>query len=81
MFTLEINGKELNLSFGMGFVRDINETVKQPLTARRGSLLNAALRLLLALLLTAILKHLQTFSIPRQDTRAGKSSATRSTQF
>lgn len=30
MFTLEINEKEYNFSFGMGFVRDINETVKTP---------------------------------------------------
>lgn len=36
MFTLEINGKELNLSFGMGFVRDINETVKQPIDGAPG---------------------------------------------
>lgn len=36
MFTLEINGKEINLSFGMGFVRDINETVKQPIDGAPG---------------------------------------------
>lgn len=36
MFTLEINGKELALSFGMAFVRDINETVKQPIDGAPG---------------------------------------------
>ena len=36
MFTLDINGKEYNFSFGMGFVRDINETVKQPIDGAPG---------------------------------------------
>ena len=36
MFTLDINGKELTLSFGMAFVRDINETVKQPIDGAPG---------------------------------------------
>lgn len=30
MFTLTINGNDYDLSFGMKFVRDINETVKAP---------------------------------------------------
>lgn len=36
MFTLEIKGTEYNFSFGMGFVRDINETVKQPIEGAPG---------------------------------------------
>lgn len=36
MFTLSINGKDIDLSFGMGFVRDINETVKQPIDGAPG---------------------------------------------
>lgn len=59
MFELEINGKNYELSFGMGFVRMINETVKVPVEGVAGMFAKRGLNYAIGSLIDGDIEKLQ----------------------
>lgn len=59
MFELEINGKNYELSFGMGFVRMINETVQVPVEGVKGMYSKRGLNYAIGSLIDGDIEQLQ----------------------